>query len=172
MLTLVRFFWQLCLLRRGPQDLPASLPLLAWLALLNVLIGTTGTLSHFGGASRAFAASVLDTLIVAGLVYATLAFAGHRPRLVQVLTAVYGIGVLFGAAFLPVQLLAGNAEALGLLVLANLVALAWIHVALGHVLRHALELDLWAGIAIAIGYTVIGVIVVNTYLPPVVGSGG
>ena len=120
MLALVRFFWQLCLLRRGPQDLPASAPLLGLLAVLNVLIGAAGTLAHFGGAPRAFAASLLDALIMAGLVYATLAFAGHRPRLVQVLTAVYGIGVLFGAVFLPLQLLAGNAQALGLLVLANL----------------------------------------------------
>jgi hypothetical protein len=164
--SLILFFWQMCLLRRAPQDLPASINLLGLLGALNVLVGAVGTVDYFGGPGRALTASVLDTALVSALVYATLAFARHRPRFVQTLTAVFGVGSLFGAALLPVQWLAAGSGLMLLFGLVNLVVLGWIHVVLGHVLRHALEMDLWAGIAIAVGYTVIGLTVVNTYLPP------
>ena len=172
MQALIRFFWQLCLLRRGPQDLPASPPLLGLMAVTNGLVGVLGSLDYFGTPGRAMAASLLDTLLVAGLVYATLGFAGHRPRFVQTLTAVYGVGVLFGAVMLVAQSLVGALGALPLVALINLIVLGWLHLALGHVLRHALEMDLWAGIAIAVGYTVIGLTLVNIYFPPAAVVGG
>lgn len=172
MSSLFTFFLQLCLLKRRPQDLPASYQLLGVLAGASLTISALGTVRYFGGAFRALMASTLDTVLIGALVYATLAFAGHKPRFVQTATAVYGISVLFGLVMLVVQLLAEGLELAPLAAVVNLIALGWIHVALGHVLRNALEMDLWAGIVIAVGFTIIGLTLVNTYIPPVGLSGG
>ena len=89
----------------------------------------------------------------------------------QTAAAVYGVGVLFGLVMLVVQLLSDGFRLEPLAAMVNLVALGWIHVAMGHILRHALEMELWAGIVIAVGYTIIGLTLVNTYIPPVAMSG-
>ena len=169
--SLLTFFLQLCLLKRGPQDLPASVHLLGVSAAVSLIVGALGTTTYFGGGFRALAASTLDTILIGGLVYATLAFAGQKPRFVQTATAVYGVSVLFGLVMLVVRLLADGLDLAPLAAMVNLIALGWIHVALGHVMRHALEMDLWAGIVIAVGYTIIGLTLVNTYIPPVAVPG-
>ncbi|MEJ2575159.1 MAG: hypothetical protein P8106_00370 [Gammaproteobacteria bacterium] len=165
--AILRFFWELCLLRRAPQDLPASTALLASLLAINLVLGTVAMAAQFGGSGTAFLASALDAAVLAGLLYATLSFAGHPRRYVQTLTAMYGVTVLFSAVLVAVQWLAVSLQLEVLAAFASLVLLAWVHVALGHVLRHALEMDLWAGIVIAIGYTVISLILVSTYFPTV-----
>lgn len=171
MSSLFTFFLQLCLLKRRPQDLPTSYYLLGLLAAVSMIIGALGTVTYFGGAFRALAASLLDTVLIGALVYATLAFAGQKPRFVQTATAIYGVSVVFGLVMLVVHLLSDGLELAPLAAMVNLIALGWIHVVLGHVLRHTLEMDLWAGIVIAVGYTIIGLTLVNTYIPPVAMPG-
>jgi hypothetical protein len=168
--ALLRFFWELSLLRRAPQDLPASAALLGAVFAVNLLLGMAVMAGQFGGAGRALLASLLDAGVVAGLVYATLAFSGHPRRFVQTLTAMFGVAVLFSAMLAVVQWVAVSLNLEVIAAFAGLLLLAWVHVALGHVLRHALDMDLWAGIVIAIGYTVISLVLVSTYFPPVDAS--
>jgi hypothetical protein len=164
--ALFQFFWQLGLLRRAPQDLPASTALLGVLLAANLLLGTVVMAAQFGNAGAAFMASLLDAAVVAALLYATLRFSGHPGRFVQTLSAMYGITLMFSAVLALLQWFAVTLNLEVLAAFASLVLLAWVHVALGHVLRHALDMDLWAGIVIAIGFTVISLVLVSTYLPP------
>jgi len=164
--ALLQFFWQLGLLRRAPQDLPASTALLGVLLASNLLLGTVMMAAQFGGVGSAFMASALDAGVVAGLLYAALRFSGHPGRFVQTLAAMYGITLMFSALLAVLQWVAVTLNLEVLAAFASLVLLAWVHVALGHVLRHALDMDLWAGIVIAIGFTVISLVLVSAYLPP------
>jgi hypothetical protein len=171
-LPLVRFYWELVLLRRAPQDLPSSPTLLGLVLTLNVLLGALGVTEQFGGFGRALFASLLDAAVTAGLVYATLRFAEHPARFYQTLTAIYGIAALFNLAMLVLRWVTGTEQLEALFAFASLVLLAWVHVAVGHVLRHALDTELWAGIAIAVAYTVIGLVLVSAYVAPVEPTGG
>lgn len=101
---LAQLVGDLCRLRRGPQDLPHSLPLLAALAaasvLLDVLIGAALVDSR-----DALARSLVSTGLVLTLCWAALAVRGLEARYVQTASALLACGVAialiqWGAALL------------------------------------------------------------------------
>lgn len=171
MIELVRFFYRLARLQRAPQDLPASPLLLALVVVANVAIGTFGGSQYFGSPWHALLANLVDVTVVAAMVWLLLSVNSHQPRLMQTVTALFGIGALYGLVVTIVQGLtmgiAGGASVGSLLIL---VLLVWAHVAMGHVLRHALDQSLPAGIALAIGVSAVSFVVVGN-LFPVPGAG-
>lgn len=167
MLALLRFFTELAVLRRAPQDLPASPVLFALLALLNVAVGTANGTELFGGFRPALGANIIDLLATTLLVFILLQVRGKTERWLQTVTAFLGLGGLAGVIMLVVR---GPAEALGvvqLAILVDLVLAIWLHVALGNVLRHALGIPLMAGVIIMLSYTVIAFNVIARVFPPV-----
>jgi hypothetical protein len=171
MAALLRFFVELAMLRRGPQDLPPSTALLVLLALLSVAVGTVNGAELFGGVRIAFAANLLDLVLSLVLVFALLQIKGRLARWLQTMTAFLGLGVLAGLVML---LLRSPAEALGVAQLAtfiDLILAIWLHVALGSVLRHALDIPLLAGVIIMLSYTVIAFNLIARVFPPVMMGG-
>ena len=165
MFVLIRFFVELALLRRGPQDLPASGALLGLLAALSVLVGTVNGMQLFGSLRAAFGANLLDLLLTLGLLFALLQLKGHASRWQQSASAFLGLGVLAGLFMLLIR---GPAEALGVTDIARLIDLLlaiWLHVALGSVLRHALAIPLLAGVIIMLSYTVLAFNVIVRIFP-------
>ncbi len=155
MLALLNFFIELAMLRRGPQDLPASPALLVLLAGGGVLVGTLNGTDMFGTAGASFGANLLDLGLSMLLLYALLQFRGYTARWVQTASAFLGLGLLAGLIMLLVK---GPAQRLGvseLAMLIDLVLAVWLHVALGNVLRHALGIPLLAGVIIMLSYTVL-----------------
>jgi hypothetical protein len=168
MLVLIRFFIQLAALRRAPQDLPASPALLVMFAVLSALVGTVNGMELFGGARAALGANLLDLFLTMVLLFALLQFKGHLPRWQQTATAFFGLGVLAG---LVMMLLRAPAEMLGigdLAMLVDLVLAVWLHIALGNVLRHALEIPLLAGVMVVLSYTVLAFNLIARIFPPIV----
>lgn len=160
--SLFRFFFDLILLRRTPQELPASSTLLGLMLVVNLLVGTAGTLDNFGGILPSLSANLLDICVILGLLYVALVLVSHRARFVQTATAILGVGTLFGIIVLILVLLMGGDRVPGEIIgLSNLVLLIWLHVALGHVLRHALEVTLGKGIFAAVGFSMAGLFVVS-----------
>ncbi|MGB5452470.1 MAG: hypothetical protein WBM59_12720 [Sedimenticolaceae bacterium] len=168
MLALFRFFVELALLRRGPQDLPASPALLALLAGLNVLVGAANGTDLFGGARAAFGANLLDLLLSMLLLFALLQFKGHLARWQQTATAFFGLGVLAGLIMLFIRTPAESLGITGLAMLLDVVLAIWLHVALGNVLRHALGIPLMPGVIIVLSYTVLAFNLIARIFPPVV----
>jgi len=171
MSALLRFFFELARLRRGPQDLPASSALLALLALLNVAVGTINGSTLFGSVSASFGANLLDLGLTFLLALALLQTKGRVARWLQTVTAFLGLGALAGLIILLVR---SVAEALGVVELAGLADLVlaiWLHVALGNVLRHALDIPLLAGVIIMLSYTVIAFNLIARVFPPVMLNG-
>jgi hypothetical protein len=147
MQALVRLLVDICLLRRGPQDLPYSQELARGmvLAFAGVKLGSALWLDI----PDPFLRSLLSLALLLALPWMLLAIRGHRPRYLQTLTAFAGTGLLFSLLFLPVVWLAADLPpvapdvtpepaqlAVGWLTLA---LLGWKLVINGHILRHALD---------------------------------
>jgi hypothetical protein len=172
MLSLFRFFLQLCLLRTRPQDLPSSEVLLGLTAAVNVVIGAVVVTPTLGSPMTALMASLLDTLVLGGAVALLLRFRNHPERFVQTATAALGVSAVIAVLSLPLQWMlpadaesvTGTAEMASLLFL---VLIIWLQVALGHVLRHALDVSLALGIGLAFLYSMIsGVVIQSLFMVP------
>ena len=170
MLKLFNFFVDLCLLRRAPQDLSASLPLFAITIFLSVVIGAIGIIDVIQGVS-AFAAAMLDAVIALVLLRLVLVFRNLSARFLQTATALFGSSAVLGLIAMPLQLVVGD-QAEGntvapLVSVAYLVLLVWVQIVIGHILRHALNVTMTLGVGLALTYSIIsGVIIQSLFLPP------
>jgi hypothetical protein len=168
MLALFQYFIDLALLRRAPQDLPASTALLLLLAALSVLIGGVNGAVPFGGLRAALGANLIDLALSMTVLFGLLQFRGHAPRWLQTASAFLGLGVLAGLLMLTVRPLAELMGIGSFAMLADILLAIWLHVALGNVLRHALDVSLPAGVLIVLAYTVLAVGIITRIFPPVV----
>lgn len=156
MQALVLYFVDLCLLRRGPQDLPASAVLLVVTLAVDLAVGivlaSVGSLSAWQGLLQ----GAVDVLLMLALLRGALALTGRAGRFTQAATALLGSGALIGAAaVLPLAVLSGAEEASALSPLAVLLMLAliaWSLLVTGHILRHTFQISLGQGATIAIIY--------------------
>jgi len=164
--ALIGYFFALAMLRRGPQDLPASTVLLALLAVANVLVGTATGSQIFGGVRPAFGANVVDLALSMVTLFVLLQFKGHAARWVQTATAFFGLGALAGVLMLLFRSVADMVGARELAMLSELIIAVWVHVALGHVLRHALDVPLLAGVVIVLAYSLMAFNIIAQFFPP------
>jgi hypothetical protein len=170
MLALFQYFIDLALLRRAPQDLPASTALLMLLAALSVLIGGINGAVPFGGLRAALGANLIDLALSMTLLFALLQLRGHAPRWLQTASAFLGLGVLAGLVMLAVHPLVELMGVGGFAMPADVLLAIWLHIALGNVLRHALGVSLPTGVLVVLTYTVLAVGIITRIFPPVVGS--
>ncbi len=145
MLNIFKLYVDMCLLRAGPQDLPATqsvltLSLLAYTATSIVLSVTT---QSFGSAVLY---GLADTLTLAVLTYTLLIVRRLPQRLTQTLSALAGTGVVIGLFALPLVLIQNVPPLLLLLIT------VWSLTVIGHILRHALNVSLPMGILASMGY--------------------
>lgn len=168
MLALVHFFIELCLLRRNPQDLPASAALFGLVLAVALLGGLL--LSITAGASLAggLAQTLLDLLLMLGVLHLALKALDKQARYLQTATALVGADAVIGlVALLPVSLarpVATGAEPGADVLFAGLMFLAlvgWSVLVVGHILRHAFGLSLAQGVVIAIAFDVLSFVVIS-----------
>lgn len=159
LLSLVHFFIDLCLLRRKPQDLPASSALFGIVLLAAVLGGLLLAVTAGVGLAVGLAQTLLDLLLMLGVLHLALKVLGKEPRYRQAATALVGADTLIGlVALLPVSLMrpiAAGAEPTGDIlaaVLLFLVLVGWGVLVMGHILRHVFDLTLARGVVIAIAF--------------------
>jgi hypothetical protein len=153
--AILLYFVDLCLLRRGPQDLPASQVLLALTLVADLLVGVI--LAQVGGLSlgEGLLHGLLDVALVLLLLRVALGLTGRVARFTQSATALLGSAALIGvAALLPMALLpaAEGADPPALAVLLMLALIVWNILVAGHILRHTFGLTLGLGAAIALFY--------------------
>src|SRR3989440_10479813 len=90
MRELIQLFAQIALLRRGPQDLPASTLLLA--LTVCAYLGVNVVVSSVLPPVKSWPAQVLvDTLFTLGWYVALLKLVGRSERILQTATAVFGL---------------------------------------------------------------------------------
>jgi hypothetical protein len=141
--TLARLFFAIAIWRRGPQDLPAVgilLPLtIAAYVLLSAAVGAVLPSLHPGWLVQV----VADALFVAAWYWLLLAIARRRERYLQTATALFGLQTVLAAPSMAMiwlmQRLDQQANLRVPVYIAALALAIWTLVAIGHILRAALE---------------------------------
>ncbi|MEZ5592318.1 MAG: hypothetical protein R3F53_17085 [Gammaproteobacteria bacterium] len=170
MRTLFDLFFDICLLRRGPQDVPAA-PALT--AVRTGLSGHWFCCPHGGRRAayplRSLLLTLADLALLAGMTYGVLRALGHSARLAQTLTALTGCGTLLQLIALPLgiwfdQASASQANA-ELPFLLWLLLLLWSIVISAHILRHAFTVSFGIGLAYAFAYLFVSWTIADWLLP-------
>ncbi|MDP1707762.1 MAG: hypothetical protein Q8L89_01595 [Gammaproteobacteria bacterium] len=143
LLTLLKTFGNLCLLRANPQDLPAA-PVLTVVTLLAYTLVSVGLSLPDLGLGRAALWAVLDTGVLAILTHSALLLRRFPERFYQTLAALMGSGALLGLLAWPIVAMQN--------VTAQIVMLVWNLAVVAHILRHALSVPLALGILASLGY--------------------
>jgi hypothetical protein len=156
--ALIHYFIELCLLRKGPQDLPASATLLQVLALIYLAVGVLVGSATGQGPAVALVQTLVDLGLLLGLLYVGLYWLGRLPRLAQSGSALVGSGALLSLLVLvPLGMATGgeDSQMTGVAAVLFLALLAWSVVVTGHILRHTLDLTLVQGALIAVAYNLL-----------------
>jgi hypothetical protein len=168
MSRLIRLWFEICLLRAGPQDLPYSRELLGLAMAGYIMVSFLLSLPAYSTLVAALLALVDSALLVVFAATALYAW-GKLARLNQTLTALSGTGMLLGLFALPVlQLLSPDQPAVepsplgGLL---WLVMFGWNLVVVAHIMRHALSAGFLVAAGIAILYTLLAMQIIDALFP-------
>ena len=113
---------------------------------------------------------MLDLLLTMVMLFVLLQFKGNAERWQQTTTAFLGVGLLAGVAMLVIGALSDSLNVPELAVFADLVLAIWLHIALGHVLRHALDIPLMAGVVIVLAYTMMAFNLIIQVFPVVANA--
>ena len=166
--ALIRPFVGICLLRMRPQDLPASMTLLALVLFAHTVVGVTVAAIDLR-LGRALMAGIVDTALLCGLTIALLMLCTLRERIVQTLTALAGAGTVIGFLAYPLNLWLYDAHqasrpspALALLLFA---AIGWSFAVSAHVLRHALSAPFYLGLLVSVAFYWISINVLSSLFP-------
>jgi len=167
-LSLIRLFFQLLFLRAGPEDMPAGQqPLLVAVGLylaVGVLLDVAVTGEGAGGLGGGVMLLAADALVLAGYSAGLAVLRDRRPRIPQMLTALFGATAMLGLLAWPLVAMqpSGTEVAdsqLGFWSVAMIVLFAWNLVVLGQIYRRTLEFGAAIGVLAALGYFIISSLV-------------
>lgn len=168
-MSVVRILIDICLLRKGPQHLPASLAVTAT-SLLAYLATGAHAQSLAAPETPALPVVILNVAALVLLVLLLLYLHGFLPRAHQTISALAGTGTLFTIAGLPVLhglLWEHSGPALQALVVAGWLALVvWSFIVTGHVLRHALSISFSMGLLYAMALLAASILIYGLTLGP------
>ena len=148
----------ICLLRRGPQDLPYSVPLLLSVAAGCVLLQLGVAIARDASLSGVLAGAILWLMFTLGALNLVLTLRSLRNRFVQAATALLGCALAFTLLSLPIALLVGEPPTAGekmtplqlLLGLVSLPLLVWKVLVDAHVFRHSFDIPFLSGVVVAL----------------------
>ena len=158
MQALIFRFFDICLLRAGPQDLPSSHFLLRVMVVLNLSLHI---LVYYPtkGFEQAFVEVLFDFILVVILLYAALQWRGLQARFRQSLTAIMGTGIILVMIAMPFvyRLMAAEASGETSLIALQfyLLILVWNITVIAHIIRHTFSIHLAYGFLVSIGYLVL-----------------
>jgi hypothetical protein len=155
---LARAFWEICLLKRSPQDLPASQFLLSCTLLTYIVLGIAINLIGFGLAEACTLSVAMTTLLLISI-RLLLQIRGYAARLSQTATAMMGASIVL---FLPavalrywfhlIELNGSGSNLPGYMWVALFV---WQLFISANIFKHALGMRLLGGFLISIAYVLL-----------------
>jgi hypothetical protein len=153
---LLKIFMDICLLRAGPQHLPASRFLLTLTLVMHAALGVVFALFTLP-LPQALVAAAIGTALLVGVVQALLLVHGKAERVQQTATALAGSEILLGLlALLPTAWFYAveSNDARVLPSLLSLLAIVWSVVVTVHIFRAALQVSQGMALLFALGYTI------------------
>lgn len=161
-------FWDICLLRKGPEDVPYSPVLLVLLLLLGYLLDNLQINLLLPKLPVYLLAWVLlvHTLLMLLLTALLLVMLGYQARIIQSLTALAGTGIILTLLILPFgYIISLNPKNFTMASLITLFVQIWSLVIVGHILSSALSVHRLTGVIIAIGFYILGLAALEYLLP-------
>lgn len=164
--------WQLVCFKKGPQDLPWSMPLLGLSLLGTALLQTPAMVNQLESlhslpnaaalpnfsVEQVFLITLAQQLVYGGLLYWALRKVHKVERWLKSLSALYASQILlFALSSILLQL--GLPD--GLMLMLMLAFNIWSLVIAGHIFRHSLDTSLARGMWIHIGLTFVTVVALS-----------
>lgn len=169
MKDIIRLFTQIALLKRGPQDLPASMLLLV-LAIIGYLCVNLIVSSALPPDEHWLGPLLVDTLFTLVWYVALLRLLGRPERMLQTVTAVFGFQAVLSPLLIAstwlLRRLGEDASWQLPVTCVGLLLLAWLIAANSHVVKAALEWPGPASVALVILQMIAGWLVVFALFPP------
>lgn len=161
MQQILTYFWQMCLLKEGPERLPTSwfvlsLTLVVYLtlALLSLVVTRSGDMT----VPQMLGSAVSGILIEGVVVIALLAFKGVIPRFQATMAALLGANAVILILMLPLQMLLTQLDQSPVRVLLEVAFFAsflwWLAIA-GFILHRAANVSILQGAAITFGVEIL-----------------
>lgn len=161
---LLHMWLEMCLLRTGPQRLPASPYLLSIAMVFYLLVGIAVSLPGVDWRA-AIGLAIVDTAVMVLLTLLFLRVAGKQARVSQTLAALAGTGALLGLIAVPLVLAVQQQPAPPLANLLWLVLMVWSLAVRAHILRHALSAPFGVGLILSATYVVVVLWLIRWWLP-------
>lgn len=168
MTPLIRYWLDICLLRAGPQDGPASAFILGFAITCYTMVSVLVMSGNYGmltGTRIALAELAMLVMFIALLLY----LLGKAARIRQTLSAMTGAGTLLGLFALPLAMMFQSARVDDslpfILSFAWLTLLFWNLVVSAHIMRHALSTTFAIGFAVSLVYVLISTQLVMALFP-------
>lgn len=162
---LLQLFFDICRLRRGPQDVPAAGSLFVLLLTAGILFDT---MTYFFELSffESFYFSALINLILLAVMALLLQIMGYAARILQTLTAMLGVSLIISVLHFPVWvMIVMEPNDPGLFGFIHLIFLLWSLTVNSHILRHALSIPVFPASVLSIGYLMLNYIVAGFLFP-------
>lgn len=154
MSQLIKLFFDICLLRAKPEDLPYS-SFLMWFTIITYIgVSLVSSLLQLSFGKAVLVVTV-DMAMMLGFTFAGLWIRSFISRWNKTITAIAGTGAIINlVSYLIIMLFPtteGSEPSMLVYILYNAVVL-WYVAVLGHILRSSLSIPLWAGVGIAVLY--------------------
>lgn len=167
MQSLLLLCWQICLFRKGPQDIPSSVSLLWLIILVSLVLDSVAV--NLGNPAYKGVNGLLAVMTYTGslliLTAVLLCLTGYRQRVTQTLIAIFGSGIILTLIALPlILLIGGNIEEMNVWVLLVLLLELWKLFVLAHILHHAFSISLLLGLMMSFGYLLLGIQISDFFL--------
>jgi len=156
----------ICLLKAGPQDLPASAWLMKVVLLTYFAIATFSQLLQYP-LMVSLAAALAELVLLGVFIKVMLALRSFQSRFNQTVTAMAGTGCLISVIALPLvhraseispESVSGVDSAIMLLVM---MVLLWSLMVTAHIFRNAIEIKAGIAVMLTVFYTILTMVVVG-----------
>jgi hypothetical protein len=168
MFDIIKLLFDICLFRKGPQDLPYSLWLLRLLLVVYVSVRVLMLSIHFDWLNVLLQV-IVDVILVAGFFWTLLYLARKLGRFYQALSAVLGTDALISFIALPGMATMETGHGGHWVILVVLGLIGWHWAVTGHIIRNALEKSLSFSLGVAFLYLLGSYQVMAFLFPEVAG---
>ncbi len=166
--TLLRIFVDLCLIKKGPKDVPESAVLLKMVFFIYFLSGTL-LLSSSIGLIDAIIQSFLETVLVGLFMYVLVSFFQVKNRFNQAVTAIYGSGALMTLLSVPyifwMDGLVKNENPIGVIGLVVFFIVIWGFIVMANIIRETVQKSFSISLLLTFCYLYLSYQLINIAYP-------
>lgn len=151
MLIILKIFLDICLFKRGPQDLPASAFFLGIVLFANAVVSMI-ILSVEAPFLTALPQFLTGIALLVVFIRIVLALSGKMLRFQQTLTALLGADTVISLISLPFLIWISANQNFGVIYYILIASMLWSMAVVAHIIRHALSSSYLFGLGLSILY--------------------